>query len=253
MRKRSASACSFAATSRARLACSLAWMASDPPCSAMPSCTRATSSSTWATASAASATCSRRVRLCACACSARASRSGLLASGSAIVTPKYPSTRDGKTPKHGYVVPPHPSDLPCRNQPWPSGAGPCSVRSSVEPPRDSWRLRLVRGWSHDTTRQVSSGAAGASRATGVGAPGRAPFAVGGDLLHRPQVRCLVRDAGQVGPAGRDRCGLAAGADREERERRKGLEREVRELRRANEILKVASAFFAAERGRRPTR
>jgi transposase len=24
-----------------------------------------------------------------------------------------------------------------------------------EPPRDSWRLRLVRGWSHDTTGQVS--------------------------------------------------------------------------------------------------
>jgi hypothetical protein len=25
-----------------------------------------------------------------------------------------------------------------------------------EPPRVSWRLRLVRGWSHDTTRQVSA-------------------------------------------------------------------------------------------------
>ena len=32
----------------------------------------------------------------------------------------------------------------------------------------------------------------------------------------------------------------------ERERMKELEREVRELRRANEILKAASAFFAQE-------
>jgi hypothetical protein len=37
-------ACSLAANSRAPSACSPAWAASDPPCSAMPSCTRATSS-----------------------------------------------------------------------------------------------------------------------------------------------------------------------------------------------------------------
>jgi transposase len=39
---------------------------------------------------------------------------------------------------------------------------------------------------------------------------------------------------------------------EERQRLKDLEREVRELRRANEILRKASAFFAqAELDRRP--
>lgn len=39
---------------------------------------------------------------------------------------------------------------------------------------------------------------------------------------------------------------------DERERHKALEREVKELRRANEILKVASAFFAqTELERRP--
>ena len=37
-----------------------------------------------------------------------------------------------------------------------------------------------------------------------------------------------------------------GLSSEERERLKRLERENRELRRANEILKSASAFFAAE-------
>ena len=48
-------------------------------------------------------------------------------------------------------------------------------------------------------------------------------------------------------------GLRPGLTTEERERLKQLERENRELRRANEILKSASAFFAAELDRRPTR
>jgi transposase len=48
-------------------------------------------------------------------------------------------------------------------------------------------------------------------------------------------------------------GLRPGLTSEERDRLKALERENRELRRANEILKSASAFFAAELDRRPTR
>ncbi len=46
-------------------------------------------------------------------------------------------------------------------------------------------------------------------------------------------------------------GVIPGLTTEERQRIKDLEREVRELRRANEILKLASAFFAqAELDRR---
>lgn len=46
-------------------------------------------------------------------------------------------------------------------------------------------------------------------------------------------------------------GVRDGVRTDERERIKALEREVKELRRANEILKVASAFFAqAELDRR---
>ena len=46
-------------------------------------------------------------------------------------------------------------------------------------------------------------------------------------------------------------GLCAGVTSEERDRIKALEREVKELRKANEILKLASAFFAqAELDRR---
>ncbi len=57
---------------------------------------------------------------------------------------------------------------------------------------------------------------------------------------RNWVRQAERDAGR-------RPGLTT----EERERLKDLEREVRELRRANEILRKASAYFAqAELGRR---
>ncbi len=48
-------------------------------------------------------------------------------------------------------------------------------------------------------------------------------------------------------------GHRPGLTTEEREQLKVLERENRELRRANEILKSASAFFAAELDRRPTR
>ena len=47
------------------------------------------------------------------------------------------------------------------------------------------------------------------------------------------------------------CGLRAGITTAEAQRLKDLEREVKELRRANEILKPASAFFAqAELDRR---
>jgi transposase-like protein len=49
----------------------------------------------------------------------------------------------------------------------------------------------------------------------------------------------------VRQAERDR-GVRAGPTTDERERIKALERENRELRKANEILKAASVFFAKE-------
>lgn len=48
-------------------------------------------------------------------------------------------------------------------------------------------------------------------------------------------------------------GVRPGLTSTERERLKVLERENRELRRANEILKSAAAFFGAELDRRPKR
>ena len=71
--------------------------------------------------------------------------------------------------------------------------------------------------------------------------------VGGreDRVHCGDAAALVRQAE------RD-VGRRPGLSTEERARMKELEREVRELRRANEILRKASAFFAqAELDRRP--
>jgi len=82
---------------------------------------------------------------------------------------------------------------------------------------------------------------------------------GGD--HASQWAAMVSIAGKIGctaetlrkwvrQAERD-AGQRPGATSEERERIKVLEREVRELRQANEILRKASAYFAmAELDRR---
>jgi transposase len=65
--------------------------------------------------------------------------------------------------------------------------------------------------------------------------------VAADLgVHRETLRLWVRQAEADGGSRNDRLTT------DERERIKALEREVRELRKANEILKAASVFFAKE-------
>ena len=69
--------------------------------------------------------------------------------------------------------------------------------------------------------------------------------MGGDALGGGEGRLHGRDAAAVGrQAERDR-GERGGLTSEERARLKALERENRELRQANEILRKASAYFAA--------
>ena len=65
-------------------------------------------------------------------------------------------------------------------------------------------------------------------------------------VHRESLRVWVRRA-EVD------AGERPGVTSDERQRLKDLERENRELRRANEILKTASAFFARELDPRPPR
>jgi transposase len=65
-------------------------------------------------------------------------------------------------------------------------------------------------------------------------------------IHREALRGWIRQAEIDG-------GQRPGVPTQERQRIAELEREVRELRRANEILKAASAYFAAELDRPRTR
>jgi transposase-like protein len=67
----------------------------------------------------------------------------------------------------------------------------------------------------------------------------------------PKIGCNAETLrGWVRRAERDQ-GLRAGTTSEDRDRIKALEREVRELRRANEILRKASAYFAQAELDRP--
>jgi len=75
--------------------------------------------------------------------------------------------------------------------------------------------------------------------------------MGGDWLDCGEDRLHGGDAERLGAAGGTRSRSAPGPTSEERERIKTLERENRELRQANEILRKASAYFAlAELDRR---
>ena len=70
--------------------------------------------------------------------------------------------------------------------------------------------------------------------------------MGGDRVDHPQDRLHGRDAAQVGAPrqGERDSGIRPGATTAEQQRIKELEREVRELRKTKEILKLASAYFA---------
>lgn len=71
--------------------------------------------------------------------------------------------------------------------------------------------------------------------------GRPIALVAGDLgVHRETLRLWVRQAEADAGSRNDRLTC------DERERLRALEREVRELRKANEILKAASVLFAKE-------
>jgi transposase len=71
--------------------------------------------------------------------------------------------------------------------------------------------------------------------------GRPIAHIANDLgVHREALRQWVRQAEADAGTRRDRL------TSDERERLKSLEREVRELRKANEILKAASVYFAKE-------
>jgi transposase len=75
--------------------------------------------------------------------------------------------------------------------------------------------------------------------------------MGGDQLDCGQDRLHGRDLAELGPASRAGSGLRGGPTTEDSARIKALERENRELRQANEILRKASAYFAQAELDRP--
>ena len=75
--------------------------------------------------------------------------------------------------------------------------------------------------------------------------------MGRHRIHRPKIGCVPQTLNEWVKRDQIDSGERDGITTSEREQMKVLEREVKELRKANEILKLASAFFAqAELDRR---
>ena len=108
----------------------------------------------------------------------------------------------------------------------------------------------MRGWGHGKSQQVCAGGAGAGGPHGRGAEHESQWAAIGSIARK--IGCSAETLGKwLRQAERDQ-GVWGGLTSGDRDRLKELEREVRELRRANEILRKASAYFAqAELDRRP--
>ena len=107
---------------------------------------------------------------------------------------------------------------------------------------------------YGTSKSVFPGGTRACRPDGRGAPGGPRLRVGGAAVGGAEARMHGAETLRkwVRQAQRD-AGHRPGLTTSERERLKELEREVRELKRANEILRKASAYFAqAELARRGT-
>ncbi len=77
--------------------------------------------------------------------------------------------------------------------------------------------------------------------------------MGGDQFDRVEDRLQSRDAAGLGRQAERDQGKRPGPTTDEQERIKALERENRELRQANEILRKASAYFAQAELDRPFR
>ena len=110
----------------------------------------------------------------------------------------------------------------------------------------------MRGLSHEEVKQVFTRGSGTRSTDGAGSPRRVPLSLWAAIESiAPKIGCVPQTLNEWVKRVQCDAGLHGGVTTSDAQRVKELEREVKELRRANEILKLASAFFAStEPGRR---
>ena len=114
-----------------------------------------------------------------------------------------------------------------------------------ESPRILRRLKFLRGLSHEEAKQVFT--QGSERAVRMVEDYRGEYTSLWAAIESiaPKIGCVLQTLNEWVKRGEVDTGLRDGVTTAEAQRVKELEREVKELRRANEILKLASAFFAS--------
>jgi transposase len=120
-------------------------------------------------------------------------------------------------------------------------------------PRESRRLLTLRRWSHEQQEIQPFSPEVRERAVRMVQEHRGDYPSLWAYIESiaPKIGCVPQTLNDWVKQQEIDTGLREGLSTEERAHMKALEREVKELRRANEILKLASAFFAqAELDRR---
>jgi transposase-like protein len=127
------------------------------------------------------------------------------------------------------------------------------VRRHTEPPRDCRRPQLLRGRAcyEQDNEQVFTGGTRPCCADDIGPRGRSSVALVGVVSVADKIGCAPQTLHEWVKKVEVDSGRRAGVPTDTAEKLKALERENRELRQANEILRKASAYFAQAELDRP--